>query len=650
MTATSKSSTRRPTAERQPQALPDKRLDTRSDKGLSAATAAAAASANTGRPVTGNDTIDRVGPLRLPYELIDTLAYARRARLTGGMAPTAAALAWFDWAMHLAFAPGKQLGLGVEAARLQARFLRYAARVARHPDCPNCIEPLEQDRRFADPAWQRWPFNVIHQGFLLQQHWWHQATTGVRGVSKHHEDMVEFAARQWLDMFSPANVIATNPEVLQATLASGGVNLWQGAVNFIDDVQRTLTGAGPAGAGRFEVGRDVAVTPGKVVYRNRLIELIQYTPTTAQVHAEPVLIVPSWVMKYYILDLSPHNSMVRWLVQQGHTVFIVSWKNPDPEDGELGLEDYRRLGVMDALDAVGVIVPERKVQAVGYCLGGTLLAIAAAAMARDGDERLCSLSLLATETDFRETGEIKVFVDESQLAWLDAGMKSRGYLEGWQMAGSFQLLNARDLIWSRRVREYLLGQRQEMIDLMAWNADTTRMPWRMHGEYLRHLYMDNDLSEGRWRVGGRPVALADIRLPMFVVGTVRDHVAPWRSVHKIHLLNDSAITFVLTSGGHNAGVVSEPGHPRRSYQIATRAAGGRYVDPDQWRADAPRHDGSWWPAWDDWLAQRASGRIAPPTMGGAIGGAMGGVKGKATGSGATPAVLDDAPGHYVRQK
>jgi polyhydroxyalkanoate synthase len=350
------------------------------------------------------------------------------------------------------------------------------------------------------------------------------------------------------------------------------------------------------------------------------------------VYAEPVLIVPSWIMKYYILDLSPHNSMVKYLVDQGHTVFILSWKNPTAADRDLGLKDYRWLGVMEALDAVTAIVPERKVQAVGYCLGGTLLAIAAAAMARDGDERLQSLTLLASEIDFRESGEIALFIDESQLAWLEAGMWDKGYLDGTQMAGAFQMLNSRDLIWSRRVREYLLGERQAFNDLMAWNADVTRLPYRMHSDYLRRLYLDNDLAEGRYRVGGRPVALADIEVPMFIVGTVRDHVAPWRSVYKMHLLSDAELTFVLTSGGHNAGVVSEPGHPRRSFQIGTRTAGDRYIDPQLWRAETSLNDGSWWPAWQQWLARRSAERVAPPVMGG------------------TQTPLGDAPGTYVAMR
>jgi len=570
-----------------------------------------------------------------PPEVLDVLVNALWARGTGGLSPAAALLAWYDWALHLLLSPGKQRSLLEKALQKQQRFARYALRAASARACPTCIEPLEQDRRFADPAWQHWPFNVIHQGFLLQQQWWHNATSGVRGVSRHHENMVTFAGRQWLDMWSPANFMWSNPEVLRAVATSGGANLWCGAMNFFDDVRRLALDDAPAGAEGFVVGKDVAVTSGKVVFRNRLIELIRYAPTTPEVHAEPILIVPSWIMKYYILDLSPHNSMVKYLVDKGHTVFIVSWKNPTAADRDLGLDDYRSLGIMDALDAVTAIVPGRKVQAVGYCLGGTLLAIAAAAMARDGDERLQSLTLLAAETDFRESGEIALFIDESQLAWLEAGMWDKGYLDGNQMAGAFQMLNSRDLIWSRRVREYLLGERQTLNDLMAWNADVTRMPYRMHGEYLRRLYLGNDLAEGRYRVGGRPVVLADIDVPILIVGTVRDHVAPWQSVYKMHLLSDTELTFVLTSGGHNAGVVSEPGHPRRSFQIATRAAGERYIDPQRWRAETRLREGSWWPAWQEWLAQRSSGRVALPVAGGIPDDCV---------------ALGDAPGTYVTMR
>ena len=549
-------------------------------------------------------------------DLIDRAVHAATARYTGGLSPIALADAYLDWASHLAFLPGKRYRLAEKAVKKVGRFTTYALHEAFQRRGQPCIVPLPQDHRFDHPAWQRPPFNFIYQSFLLTQQWWHNAVTGVRGVTRQHEKMTAFATRQMLDVMSPSNFVATNPEALERTRNEFGMNLLRGMYNLIDDVERGASGRRPAGGEAYEPGRNVAVTPGKVVYRNRLMELIQYTPATASVHAEPILIVPAWIMKYYILDLSPGNSLVRYLVDAGYTVFMVSWKNPGPEDRDVAFDDYRRLGVMEALDAVTAIVGQTKIHAVGYCLGGTLLAIAAAAMARDNDERLASLSFFAAQADFTEAGELTLFINESQLAFLEDTMWEQGFLDSRQMSGAFQLLRSNDLIWSRIVREYLLGERPPTTDLMAWNADGTRMPYRMHAEYLRELFLDNDLAEGRYAVNGRPVALFDIGVPVFALGTETDHVAPWRSVYKLHLLMDNEITFVLTTGGHNAGVVSEPGHAGRSYRIATRAAEGRYVDPDVWAAEAKRNQGSWWPAWVEWLATRSSGiRLAPPPTG-----------------------------------
>lgn len=568
-------------------------------------------------------------------EVIDRSLHASLARFTAGISPAALAGAYLDWAAHLATSPGKQMNLLDKAFRKAVRLGNYVGRcMLQGGSAEPCIEPLPQDRRFLGEAWQRWPYNLLYQGFLLGQQWWHNATTGVRGVTRQHENVVEFVTRQILDTFSPSNFLPTNPELLEHTIRQGGMNLARGAQNLAEDWERALGGKKPVGAERFEVGRNLAVTPGKVIYRNRLIELIQYAPATERVRPEPILIVPAWIMKYYILDLSPSNSLVRYLTEQGFTVFMISWKNPGPEDRDLGMEDYRRLGVMAALDAVGAVVPGVPVHAVGYCLGGTLLAIAAAAMARDGDERLKSITLFAAQTDFEEAGELMLFINESQVTFLEDMMWEQGFLDARQMAGAFQLLRSNDLVWSRMVREYLMGERAPMTDLMAWNADATRMPYRMHSEYLRHLFLHNDLAEGRYRVEGRPVALTDIRAPIFAVGTVRDHVAPWRSVYKIHLLSDTEVTFLLTTGGHNAGIVSEPGHQGRSYQVLTKSKDDRYSDPDAWLTLAPRKEGSWWPEWVAWLAARSGALVAPPPMG-------------APAAGYAP--LWDAPGTYVLQ-
>lgn len=563
---------------------------------------------------------------------IDRSLHAAEARLTGGLSPSSSMAAYLDWVVHLANSPGKQAELVRKALRKSTKFGAYL----QHPisgheqDC--CIEPLPQDKRFGAPDWQQFPFAAWYQAFLLLQQWWHNATVGVEGVSRHHEDMVAFSARQMLDVFSPSNFAITNPEVLKATIRDGGMNLVRGYRNFLEDWERAVLQAPPAGAEKFRVGKEVAITPGKVVYRNHLIELIQYAPTTSTVHPEPILIVPAWIMKYYILDLSPNNSMVKYLVDQGHTVFMISWRNPTEADRDLGMDDYIESGTMDALEAVRSILPDRKVHAVGYCIGGTLLSIAAAALGRDGKDWLKSVTLLAAQTDFTDAGELMLFIDQSQVAYLEDLMWNQGYLDTKQMAGAFQLLRSNDLIWSRMVHEYLMGERRPMIDLMAWNADATRMPFRMHSEYLRKLFLNNDLAEGRYAVGGKPIALSGIHVPIFAVGAEHDHVAPWQSVYKVGLLSDTDVSFLLTSGGHNAGIISEPGHPRRHYRIATKRERDHHVAPGEWFSITKERDGSWWPAWQSWLARRSGDRAKPPAMGNARAGL---------------APLCDAPGTYV---
>lgn len=566
------------------------------------------------------------------FRAVDRAAAALAARATSGLSPASMTLACLDWWMHLAAAPGKQAELALKAWRKAARFGSYAIASSFDRNFPNCITPLPGDERFSAPAWQDWPFRFWYQAFLLNQQWWHNATHGVPGVAPHNEAIVSFAARQLLDMMSPSNS-AANPEVIRRTRETMGMNVVQGTRNVLEDMARKATDQPPPGAEAFVPGETVAVTPGDVIFRNHLIELIQYRGATEVVDAEPVLIVPAWIMKYYILDLSPHNSLVNYLVSKGHTVFCISWRNVTQEDRNLGFEDYRRMGVMAALDAVNAVLPGRKVHAAGYCLGGTLLSIAAAAMARVADDRLASVTLFAAQTDFSEPGELQLFVDPSALHMLESMMWDQGFLSAGQMAGAFEMLRSNDLVWSRLVHEYLMGQRAPMNDLMAWNADATRMPYKMHSEYLRRLFLDNDLAAGRYSVDGRPVSLLNLRVPLFVVGTERDHVAPWRSVYKIHQITDTDVTFVLTSGGHNAGIVSEPGHKHRHFRIHETKLGDLHLGPDEWvEATAPQ-EGSWWPAWESWLAARASGKVALPTLGGP----------------GYP-VLGPAPGTYVMQR
>ena len=574
------------------------------------------------------------GDGRQGLQALDRMQAAAASKLTGGLSPAALALAGFDWWMHLAMAPGKQLLLAEKATRQAARLAIHLATTAGRPDAPFCIEPLPGDNRFRDEAWKKAPFSSLAQAFLLSQQWWHHATHDVPGVSPHHEEVVSFLARQMLDVFSPSNSPLTNPEVIARSVETGGQNFIDGFQNWLEDTRRTITKRPPVGTEDFRVGEDIAVTPGKVVYRNHLIELIQYSPTTETVRAEPILIVPAWIMKYYILDLSPKNSLIRYLVGQGYTVFCISWRNPTAEDRDLALDDYRRLGVMAALDAVSAIVPGPRIHATGYCIGGTLLSIAAAAMGCGGDHRLASVTLFAAQTDFTEPGELALFIDHSQMRVLEGMMWDRGYLSADQMAGAFQMLRSNDLVWSRLVHDYLTGVRTPMFDLMAWNADSTRMPYRMHAEYLQRLYLDNEFAAGRIMIDGRPVAMQNVRAPLFVVATERDHVAPWRSVYKIHYLSDTDVTFVLTSGGHNAGIVSEPGRPHRRYRVALQKAEDCVVGPDQWVEAAEVKSGSWWTEWVAWLdARSAPGRVAPPTMGGA----------------SHPPIMD-APGSYVLQR
>ncbi|MBA84464.1 MAG: poly-beta-hydroxybutyrate polymerase [Rhodobacteraceae bacterium] len=584
--------------------------------------------------------VPQVPALRLPtpeqhkYETYDKVIRASMARMTSGLSPYAAAAAWTDWLAHLATAPGRQLEMIEQAQKNAAKLGSYLTSQTRGTaEAP--FRPKASDHRFTHPDWQKPPFNMLEQSFLAAQDWWDRATCCVPGAQKQNMGRVSFMVRQMLDLIAPSNIPALNPEILQTARDTKGQSIIDGFELLRQDLEDLATGETHADTGDFVVGRTLACTPGKVVYRNELLELIQYAPQTDTVQAEPILIVPAWIMKYYILDLSPHNSLINYLVAQGFTVFAISWVNPSESQRNLELDDYRTQGVMAALDAISQIVPDQKIHACGYCLGGTILSISAATMARDEDNRLASVTLLAAQTDFTEAGELMLFLDESQVAYLDDMMWDQGYLDQRQMSGAFQALRAEDLIWTRAVRRYLMGVDEKAADISVWNQDATRMPYRMHSQYLRSLFMENRLTAGRYAVEGHVIALKDVKVPFFVVGTEKDHIAPWKSVYKTALFTDGDLTFILAKGGHNGGIVSEPGHPRRHYRQGHRAAGALYMDPDTWLASHDTQDGSWWPQWRDWLTavQSETATVAPPPMGT---------------KGLPP--LADAPGTYVFQK
>ncbi|WP_036767216.1 PHA/PHB synthase family protein [Parvularcula oceani] len=578
------------------------------------------------------------------FGALDRMSHIALARLSGGVSPLTYLAAWTDWIGHLAIAPGTAASLAEDAVRRCAELARHAVLPAHHH------LPLEGDRdlcgdaRFRDPEWSRFPFAYYARAFLATQGWWRHAAEAVPGVSRRHRQLVSFSSRQALDLLCPSNGLWTNPKIAEATLEERGANLVRGLHHLAGDLAREAAGDPPEGTEGFAVGKDLAVTPGRVVHRDRLVELIQYEPATDKVAKEPILIVPAWIMKYYVLDLSPHNSLVRDLIGRGHTVFMVSWRNPEPQDRDIGMDDYLRSGILEALGVVDRIAGGAKVHLVGYCLGGTLAAVGAALLGRRKEDRLASLTLLAAQTDFEQAGELSVFIDESQLHLLEDLMWQEGVLDSRMMGGAFQILRSRDLIWSRLQQQYWLGERPRHIDLMAWNADGTRMPARMHAEYLRHFYLDNDFAEGRLVADGEVVALSDIRVPIFALGTAQDHVAPWRSVYAIHLLADTDVTFALASGGHNGGIVSEPGHSGREYRMRTRKKEGFFMTADEWMQEIPADEGSWWPAWSDWLKEHSSGEREPPVLGEVDPGSPHAIEGEGEG------VPTPAPGTYVLQR
>lgn len=564
-----------------------------------------------------------------PHQLsVGALMRKALARATAGLDPTPTLTAAASWTSQLVRHPER-----VEA--LAAAFTRGLAALAASPPERGdwAIKPDRDDKRFAGQGWELPPYAHLAQAQLLAEKLWRTACGPLPGLAEPDRRRLELLGRLSLGALSPSNWPATNPDVLAAAAGSGGRTLLEGSALWARDLARAAAGRPLCGEDALAVGKDLAATSGKVVYRNRLMELIQYDPTTPRVRPEPVLLVPAWIMKFYILDLTPETSLVRHLVKAGFSVFAISWRNPRPEHRDLSLDDYRREGVTTAVDLARSICGAG-VHAVGYCLGGTLLALEAARRGRDGGDALASVSLLAARADFEEAGDYRKLLTAADVDTLEALMSAQGVLEGWQMAASFYGLRPNDMLWPRLVNRYLKGEAPAVDPLGAWLADTTRMPARMHTEYLRGCYLENRLARGGIDVDGAPVSLKDIRAPLFVLGAELDHIAPWRSVQRIELYASGERTFLLTGGGHNTSVVSPPGKPKAWYRMTTAAAEAPYVPPEAVEA-APRQDGSWWPAWTDWLADRSGppDRAPPPAR---AHGELG--------------VVEPAPGRYVRER
>ena len=495
------------------------------------------------------------------------------------------------------------------------------------------IAPLPSDRRFHDPQWaESAVFDFIKQSYLLTARSIHDTIAGATGLDPKTAERVEFYTRQFVDAMSPTNSVVLNPTVLKATLESGGENLVAGLANLLEDLERSKgqleVRRQPAGA--FTLGKDLAATPGKVVFQNDLIQLLQYTPTTETVHRRPLLVVPPWINKYYVVDLSARNSWVRWAVSQGFTVFVISWVNPDERLAGKGFEDYMAEGPLAALGAIEAATGEHDVLGVGYCLGGTLLSCTVAHLAEVGDPRVKAATLFTTMLDFADPGEVGVFIDEEQLQQLEQKMNETGYLDGSQMASAFTMIRANDLIWSFVVHNYLLGKDPMPFDVLYWGADATRMSAKMHGYYLRNMYQHNRLREpGGITLLGKPIDLGKIDVPVYFLSAREDYVAPWKSTYAGTQLVKGPVRFVLGGSGHIAAVLNPVGSP--FYGYATNAE--LPADPDAWDAKAERHQGSWWPDWLAWALPFA-GDPVPATD-------------RAPGAGKLPA-LEDAPGSFVQ--
>jgi poly[(R)-3-hydroxyalkanoate] polymerase subunit PhaC len=544
--------------------------------------------------------------------------------------PMAIGAAFFEMTARLMSDPARLVAAQVSLWRDYLRLWQQTATRLLGGEAEPLAEPAPEDRRFRDKAWNDSAlFDFIKQSYLLTARWLQGRVQQVEGLDEHTARKVDFYTRQFVDALAPSNFVLTNPEVLRATIESRGENLFQGLKNLLDDLER--------GKGRlairmtdmeaFRLGDNVAATPGKVVWQNDLMQLIQYAPATERVKRRPLLIIPPWINKFYILDLRPRNSFIRWAVGQGHTVFVISWVNPDERLAQKSFEDYMREGPLAALDAMERATGERESNVIGYCLGGTLLAATLAWMAAKRDTRIKSATYFVTMVDFKEAGELSVFIDEEQLQALEERMKKKGYLEARDMHTTFNMLRANDLIWSFVVNNYLLGKEPLPFDLLYWNADSTRMPAAMHSFYLRKMYQENLLvAPGGITLGGVPLDLRRIKTPSFLLSTREDHIAPWRSTYAATQLYSGPVKFVLSASGHIAGVVNPPGSKYGHWENAANPP-----TPEEWLAGATQRPDSWWPLWEKWVAHYAGGEVAARRSGD---------------GGLTP--IEDAPGSYVK--
>ncbi|MCB8837852.1 class I poly(R)-hydroxyalkanoic acid synthase [Aurantimonas sp. VKM B-3413] len=499
---------------------------------------------------------------------------------------------------------------------------------------PSPIEPAKGDRRFADEGWNsNLFFDFIKQTYLLTSQWADDLVTRTEGLDEHTRHKAAFYVKQLSNAVAPSNFVLTNPELYRETIASNGENLVRGMKMFAEDM---AAGGGnlrlrQADYSKYEVGRDMAVSPGKVIAENDVCQIIQYAPQTETVFKRPLMIVPPWINKFYILDLNPEKSLIGWLVAQGHTVFVVSWVNPTEKQAAKDWKDYIEEGIVFGLDTVETATGEREVNAVGYCVGGTLLGASLAYLKQRGDERISSTTFLTTQIDFTHAGDLKVFVDEAQLKSLEESMEARGYLDGSQMATAFNLLRSGDLIWPYFVNNYLKGKEPLPFDLLYWNADSTRMPKANHLFYLRNCYLENRLSCGRMEIGGVKLDLSKVTIPIYNLATKEDHIAPARSVFTGCRAFGSNVTYVLTGSGHIAGVVNPPG--KKKYQFWTGPAPKEVASFEDWLLAAKETAGSWWPHWQEWIAPLSGEQVEARQPGG----------GKLK-------PIEDAPGRYVKAK